>query len=156
MPICLSERAGDVVGFVDGVSVGEEKMAASGGLGAGPACVALAGESTAAAQVQRRSASRRITPSCVAAASAAISRVRSVEASLIMISSHCWPRAKPGSDLVRSEARQAGNEGSSLRAGTMTESSRLGCSGGFGASECSVSVTTSYYRKWSVLCVESG
>ena len=43
-------------------------------------------------------ASRRMTPSWLAAASAAISRVRSVESSLTIISSHCWPRAKPGSD----------------------------------------------------------
>ena len=73
-----------------------------------------------------------------------------------MINSHCWPRANPGSDWFSSEARQAGSDRSSLRAGMMTESSRSGTSVEFKSCSGSVSFTTSYYRKWSVSCVESG
>ena len=101
-------------------------------------------------------ASRRSTPSFPAAASDAISRVLSVESSSTMISSHSWPRTKPGSDWRSREARQAGKERSSLRAGMITESSRSGCSDEFVSSSRFVSFTTSYYRKWSVLCVETG
>ena len=53
MPIGLSKGAGDVVGLVDRVGVGEEEMMSAGCLCAGPACVALACESAGAAQVQR-------------------------------------------------------------------------------------------------------
>ena len=82
--------------------------------------------------------------------------VWSVESSLTMMSSHCWPRAKPGSDWIRTEARQVGNVRSSLRAGIITVSSQVRLFGGFGSASRWFSVTTSYYRKWSVLCVESG
>ena len=52
VPVCLAERARDVVGFVDGVGVGEEEVMAAGGLGSDPACVVLAGEASAVAEVE--------------------------------------------------------------------------------------------------------
>ena len=55
MPVRFTERAGDVVGFVDGVGVGEEEVSSAGGLCSDPAGVAFAGESSAAGQVERRS-----------------------------------------------------------------------------------------------------
>ena len=55
MSICLPDSAGDVVGFVDGVCVGEDEVPSASGLCACPAGVALACESSAAAMVERRS-----------------------------------------------------------------------------------------------------
>ena len=54
VPVCLAEGAREVVGLVDRVGVGEEEVLAAGGLCSGPAGVALACESSAVAQVQRR------------------------------------------------------------------------------------------------------
>src|SRR5260370_26652438 len=55
VPIRFPEGAGDVVGFVDGVCVGEEEVSAARGLCASPTCVALARKPSAAAQVEWRS-----------------------------------------------------------------------------------------------------
>ena len=53
MLLGLSEGARDVVGLVDRIGIGEEEMTSAGGLCAGPSGVALACESSVAAEVQR-------------------------------------------------------------------------------------------------------
>ncbi len=49
-----------------------------------------------------------------------------------------------------------GGDCSSLRAGMMTESSNWSGGGGFERGSQVGSFTTSYYRKWRVLCVDCG
>jgi len=64
MAIGFAEGAGDVVGFVDGVCVGEEEILAACCLCAGPAGVVLAGESSVDGEVELRGVEN--VDSCVA------------------------------------------------------------------------------------------
>ena len=55
MTVQFAKRAGEIVGFVECVGVGEKEVSSSGLLCTGPACVALAGEASASGQVEGRS-----------------------------------------------------------------------------------------------------
>ncbi len=57
----FAEGAGEIVGIVDGVRVGEEEIASLCGLGSRPAGVVLAGEASACGEIEG-GASRRVTP----------------------------------------------------------------------------------------------
>jgi hypothetical protein len=144
MAFGFAEGAGDVVGFVEGVCVGEEDVFAACCLRAGPAGVVLAGESSVGAEVEFggvENVDSCVTRGCFGGDVAGV-------IGGIVVDADQFPL------LAEEETWLRLGEDGGQACGMMTESSRSGVSLEFGACAGSVSFTTSYYRKWSDLCVD--